>query len=157
MVTKTWYINRKNACDWLKATFPDSIGKNLPLKVGIFDEIKAFKSDDKPALIWCRRALRLHTARFSYLRGLTDGAERFDLNGNPSGFVTEREALFAKKQFSEISKKVKKQKQQLKVSKETQKVSNGSDAKPRKVGNENDDFKNRPILTLKKKKPLKSA
>ena len=59
--------------------FPESIGKSMPLKVGIFDDIKEFASDDKPALIWCRRALRLHTARFSYLRGLTDGAERFDL------------------------------------------------------------------------------
>ena len=37
--------------------------------------------------------------------------------------MTEREALFAKKQLSEISKKVKKQKK-TQVSKETQKVSN---------------------------------
>ena len=141
----------------LKATFPESIGKTLPLKVGIFEDIKAFTSDDKPALIWCRRALRLHTARFSYLRGLTDGAERFDLNGKPSGFVTEREALFAKKQFSEISKKVKKQKQQLKSQKRHKKSQMDLMQSQERLETMNDDFKNRPILTLKKKKPLKSA
>ena len=157
MTTKTWYINRKKASDWFISNFPESIGKAMPLKIGIFEDIKEFASDDKPALIWCRRALRLHTARFSYLRALTDGAERYGLDGKASGFVTEREALFAKKQLSETSKKIKSQKKQLKISKETQKVSNASDAKPSKVENDNNDFKNRPILTLKKKKPLKSA
>ena len=151
MTTKTWYINRKKACDWLKNTFPESFGQSLPLKVGIFDDIKEFEDDDKPALVWCRRALRLHTARFSYLRGLTDGSERYGLDGSPSGFVTEREALFAKNQLSETRKKVKRHKKQLKISKETQKVSKASGANPNKVKNDNDDFKNRPILTLKKR------
>ena len=95
MVTKTWCINRKNACDWLKTTFPESFGKSLPLKVGIFEDIKAYTAEDKPALIWCRRALRLHTARFSYLRRITDGAERFDLHGKPCGVVSAKEAVSA--------------------------------------------------------------
>ena len=129
MVTTTWCINRKNACDWLKTTFPESFGKSLPLKVGIFEDIKAYTAEDKPALIWCRRALRLHTARFSYLRKLKDGAERVDLSGKPCGLAA----------------------------KETQKV----EAKIKITNNEvdkiEDGFKNRPILRLKKKKPLESA
>lgn len=152
MTTKTWYINRKKACDWLINNFPESIGKTMPLKAGIFDDIKEFA----PALIWCRRALRLHTARFSYLRRITDGAERFDLHGKPCGVVSAKEALYAKDLLLEINKKVKRNKKQPQDSKETQKVMAELDVTKNAPGKANNDIKQRPILTLKKK-PLTPA
>ena len=64
-----------------------------PLKVGIAADIKARCPD-----LTSRergRALAAYTNRIMYLRGLVEGAARIDLDGNPAGEVTARDAEYA--------------------------------------------------------------
>jgi ProP effector len=64
-----------------------------PLKVGIAAAIPA----RCPALEWrvLKMALTAYTGRVMYLRGLVEGAARVDLDGNPAGEVTARDAEYA--------------------------------------------------------------
>ena len=64
-----------------------------PLKVGIAAAIPA----RCPALEWrvLKMALTAYTGRVMYLRGLVAGAARVDLDGNPAGEVTARDAEYA--------------------------------------------------------------
>ena len=64
-----------------------------PLKVGIAAAIPA----RCPALEWrvLKMALTAYTGRVMYLRGLVAGAPRLDLDGNPAGEVTVRDAEYA--------------------------------------------------------------
>ena len=112
-MSENWLNNRKKAVDWLIKNFPDSIGANKPLKVGIFNDIKEFKSDDKPALVWIRRAMRLHTSRKRYLKQLLYDVDRVNLNGSPNGKVTKDEVENAKQQILASMKKFKKQAKEL--------------------------------------------
>ena len=63
-----------------------------PLKVGIAVAIPA----RCPALEWrvLKVALTAYTGRVMYLRGLVEGAARLDLDGNPAGEVTARDAEY---------------------------------------------------------------
>lgn len=57
-----------------------------PLAIGIHKAIKARLPDIGDAAL--RLALKNHTASTKYLKALSSGAVRFDLDGNPSGEVT---------------------------------------------------------------------
>ena len=71
-----------------------------PLKVGIAAAIPA----RCPALEWrvLKMALTAYTGRVMYLRGLVDGAARLDLDGNPAGEVTVRDAEYAAAKLARI-------------------------------------------------------
>ena len=122
--------------DYLIAHLPESIGASRPLKVGIIEDIRSINDEDKPALIWFRRALALHTSRKAYLKKLKVGLERVDLAGNYAGMVTEQEEENA---LSRLSKNQKKAKTKIKT-------------KLPKTKSEAAEFQNRPILKLKKSK-----
>jgi ProP effector len=80
----------------LRRTFPECFSpkRRRPLKVGIFDDVvETLDSAAKPAEI--SAALSRYTTSQSYLRCLRKGAARVDLDGNPVGVVTEREAKLA--------------------------------------------------------------
>ena len=49
-----------------------------------------------------KRALTLHTGRFSYQKLLKAGAVRFDLDGQPAGEVTEEQAEIARQRLAEL-------------------------------------------------------
>jgi ProP effector len=70
-----------------------------PLKVGIAAAIPA----RCPALEWrvLKMALTAYTGRVMYLRGLVAGAARVDLDGNPAGDVTARDAEYAAAKLAE--------------------------------------------------------
>tara|TARA_B110000091_G_scaffold148955_1_gene158634 strand:+ start:2672 stop:3130 length:459 start_codon:yes stop_codon:yes gene_type:complete len=141
-MSDSWLKNRKKAMDWLIKNFPDSIGANKPLKVGIFNDIKEFDSDDKPALVWIRRAMRLHTSRKRYLKQLHSDVDRVNLYGSPNGKVTIDEVENAKQKILASMKKFKKQAKELEPPANKEKVL--AEVKiETKSG--------RPILKLKKK------
>ena len=71
-----------------------------PLKVGIAAAIPA----RCPELEWrvLKMALTAYTGRVMYLRGLVEGAARVDLDGNPAGEVTARDADYAATKLARI-------------------------------------------------------
>jgi len=71
-----------------------------PLKVGIAAALPA----RCPALEWrvLKMALTAYTGRVMYLRGLVEGAARLDLDGNPAGEVTVRDAEYAAAKLARI-------------------------------------------------------
>jgi ProP effector len=78
-----------------RAFFPR--GKSCrPLRIGIGDELEAALPDgiDRKKL---RNYLGFYTKLTRYLRELTPGATRIDLNGAPAGTVSEEEALNARR------------------------------------------------------------
>ena len=71
-----------------------------PLKVGIAAAIPA----RCPELEWrvLKMALTAYTGRVMYLRGLVEGTARVDLDGNPAGEVTARDADYAATKLARI-------------------------------------------------------
>jgi ProP effector len=71
-----------------------------PLKVGIAAAIPA----RCPELEWrvLKMALTAYTGRVMYLRSLVAGTARLDLDGNPAGEVTARDAEYAAAKLAKI-------------------------------------------------------
>ena len=71
-----------------------------PLKIGIAADIPA----RCPELEWhvLKMALTAYAGRVMYLRGLVEGAARLDLDGNPAGEVTARDAEYAATKLARI-------------------------------------------------------
>ena len=71
-----------------------------PLKIGIAADLQA----RCPALEWrvLKVALAAYTGRVMYLRGLVAGAAHVDLDGDPAGEVTARDAAYAAARLAEI-------------------------------------------------------
>src|SRR5574338_71045 len=65
----------------------------LPLAIGIDEAILAKLPEVDRKLL--RSALREHTASTRYLKALQSASERFDLDGNPAGKVTEAQRNLA--------------------------------------------------------------
>jgi ProP effector len=75
----------------------------LPLALGIHKTVKERKPDlEAPAL---RSAMRIHTASTRYLKALVTGKERFDLDGQVAGEVTEEQREVASAALLERFKK----------------------------------------------------
>jgi ProP effector len=71
------------------AVFPP-FAANLPLKIGIHRDIKAVMPELSMTKI--RKALGAHTRQPGYRQALVPGRQRFDLEGQPAGVVTDAEA-----------------------------------------------------------------
>ena len=71
-----------------------------PLKVGVADDILACCPDLNRRRLGA--ALAVYTRRVMYLRGLVAGAARVDLDGNPAGEVTARDAEYAAAKLARI-------------------------------------------------------
>lgn len=91
----------------LAAAFPKTFmpkGKQkVPLKIGIREDIAALGSSVSMRRL--KIALRDYTSGPLYLRALTEGAPRYDLDGNIAGTVTAHEADFARKQLKALNRK----------------------------------------------------
>jgi ProP effector len=51
---------------------------------------------------WVGRIMRHHTSKRGYLRKMVAGAQRVDLNGEPAGLVTEKEAEIAANRLAKL-------------------------------------------------------
>ena len=83
-------------CDRFPAAF--SLKRPQPLKVGVGNEI-AKMLDINPRAVGL--ALGFYCNRSAYLLACKEGATRVDLDGNPAGTVTERDAAHAEKLLEE--------------------------------------------------------
>jgi ProP effector len=73
---------------WPKTFYPE-VKKRKPLKVGIFEDLKAAAPDIDPKML--RLALRVYTTSGAYLVACSKGHKRMDLNGNAVEEVSERD------------------------------------------------------------------
>lgn len=72
-----------------------------PLKIGIHRDL--LERHPELDLSGLKRALTLHTNRFSYQKALTKpGATRVDLDGQPAGEVTAEQAEMARQRLAEL-------------------------------------------------------
>jgi ProP effector len=74
-----------------------------PLALGIHKAVKERMPDVDAAQL--RLAMRLHTASTRYLKALLAGRERYDLDGNPAGEVTDEQREVAGTTLRERFKK----------------------------------------------------
>ncbi len=99
----------KETLDLLYKYFPKAFikeGNCRPLKIGIFDDLKAaVPAHEGLSISKVRAALRLYTTRLRYLYSLKEGAARVDLEGNEVEVVTAEHSKFAKDRFKEINDK----------------------------------------------------
>jgi sRNA-binding protein len=73
---------------------------HCPLKVGIAaDLVERWPAVERHALA---AALTVYTRRIMYLKGMVAGAARVDLDGNPAGEVTARDAEYAAARLAKI-------------------------------------------------------
>lgn len=156
-MTQEWKEKRQEAINWLYETFPKTFNELKPIKVGIFNDIRDFEGHNKPANIWIRRALHMHTSRIRYLKNSTVGSMRIDLVGQGAGEVTLDEENNAKKMLFE--KKAKNQEnikknQALKVKrKKTKNIAPKNDTEI----NQEIGVIGEQILAIKKKNKIQSG
>lgn len=78
---------------YLYETFPLCFfaeGETKPLKIGLFQDLAERLADDsKVSKTQLRVALRRYTSSWRYLKGITVGAQRIDLDGKPCGELSQ--------------------------------------------------------------------
>jgi len=85
----------------LRERYPDLFGDDpKPLAIGIHRVL--LERHPELDLSGLKRALTLHTGRFSYQKLLKAGAVRFDLDGQPADEVTEEQAKIARQRLAEL-------------------------------------------------------
>jgi ProP effector len=85
--------------------FPQTFSRRgpQPLKVGLYDDaLSALRGAVEPRDL--KSALRGYTSNSRYLRALSAGAVRVDLNGEPAGAVTAEDEAVAKKRLADSVK-----------------------------------------------------
>ena len=93
---------RNGLLEILAAAYP-VIRDCRPLAIGIHKVIlERMPELDKAQL---RVAMKWHTASTAYLKGIVDGANRVDLDGNPAGTVTAEQQELAVKTLRERLRK----------------------------------------------------
>jgi ProP effector len=85
----------------IRQRFPETffIHKPKPLKIGIYNDLLALGVLDQKGL---RAFLGAYCKLGRYLAALVPGAQRVDLDGNPTGEVTPEEAEIAAKALSAL-------------------------------------------------------
>ena len=85
----------------LRERYPDLFGDDpKPLAIGIHRVL--LERHQELDFSGLKRALTLHTGRFSYQKLLKAGAVRFDLDGQPADEVTEEQAEIARQRLAEL-------------------------------------------------------
>jgi len=147
-----WFAKRHQTLVWLREKFPLAFPRDpKPLKIGIHQDIFDSNLDDMPAKVWIRRSLCHYVKSYAYLNALVTGKERLDLQGMPTGQVSEQEATQAKNELSSRNRNNAKPVKQLKVSDIKESVCNSS----RNITQIQDCIPEnlviRKVMTLKKK------
>jgi ProP effector len=97
--------NPHETIEFLASTWPNCFRvkprERIPLKVGIGADLAAAVAgaitDAEIAI-----AMRVYVGNKRYLKALREGATRIDLDGNPVGAVTAKEAAYAKTRIAKI-------------------------------------------------------
>lgn len=94
---------------YLAEQFPQCFsasGEAKPLKIGIFEDLaKRMEDDPKVSKTRLRSALRQYTNSWRYLRAVTTGSQRVDLDGAEAGTVEEEHAQHAQETLAESKAK----------------------------------------------------
>lgn len=81
--------------------------KGLPLSIGIHHVIRERMPEIQRSQLVA--ALKRHTSSTRYLKALSQGTERFDLDGNPSGTITQEQrdqaSTMLKERFKRVAEK----------------------------------------------------
>lgn len=89
-------------------------GECLPLAIGIHKAIKLRQPDIGEGAL--RMALKQHTGSTKYLKAIANGAQRFDLDGNPAGEITAEQKQQAldtiKERFRKVAERKREEQQQ---------------------------------------------
>lgn len=117
-------VKEKNpTMEWLYATFPKAFltKGQQPLKVNIVYDIFHYieqqnkeQDNDFPSHRSIRNTLKHYVDNVYYLKACIRDAPRFDLNGEPSGSVGEKEADYAQKKYDRVMKIIEKKMAQKK-------------------------------------------
>lgn len=89
-----------------------------PLAIGIHKAIKARLPDIGEGSL--RLALKNHTASTKYLKAISNGNQRFDLDGNPAGEITDEQRQQALTTLKERFRKIADRKKAEQAEKERQ-------------------------------------
>ena len=85
----------------LSESLPDIFGTEpKPLKIGFSKELVASDIKEKLSPRECGKGITSWVNSTKYLESCIAGAPRFDIDGNPSGEVTEKQAKYAKAQLA---------------------------------------------------------
>lgn len=94
---------------YLAEQFPQCFsasGEAKPLKIGIFEDLATrMEGDPKVSKTRLRSALRQYTNSWRYLRSVTTGSQRVDLDGAEAGIVEEEHAQHAQETLAESKAK----------------------------------------------------
>lgn len=105
----------KDVIAYLVEKFPACFtveGEPRPLKIGIFEDLAARLADDeRVSKTRLRSALRQYTGAWRYLRCVTEGAQRVDLDGADAGLIEAEHAEHALQQLQESQARAKEQRQ----------------------------------------------
>ena len=93
MRTDAIAVIRTLAERWPNTFFPEA-KKREPLKVGIFEDLKAAAPDINRKML--RLALRMYTTSGTYLFACSKGHKRIDLNGNEVEEISEKDKARAR-------------------------------------------------------------
>lgn len=103
-----------------------------PLALGIHKTIKERMPEVDAAQL--RSAMKIHTATTRYLKALVIGKERFDLDGQPAGEVTEEQREVASTTLRERFKKAaERKKAETKAQQESQKAQEALEKRQEKL------------------------
>ncbi len=108
---KSHYENIKDALNMLYKLFPKAFLKEniRPLKLGIFNDIKAKVTDiEGLSITKVRAALRVYTTRIEYLQSVVEGNLRIDLDGNEAEAVTKEHQEYAQGLIEQLKNQAKK-------------------------------------------------
>lgn len=102
---KSRFENIQTALGLIYEHFPKAFfkeGDPKPLKLGIFDDLKArIEGIEGLSITKVRAAVRIYTSRLKYLHSIKEGARRIDLDGNEADEVTKEHAEYAKQKIEE--------------------------------------------------------
>ncbi|KDN11249.1 RNA chaperone ProQ [Gilliamella sp. Imp1-1] len=103
--------NSKEIIAYLAQQFPNCFtlgGEAKPLKIGIFqDIISRLYGNDELSKTKLRAALRSYTMSWRYLYSIKEGANRVDLDGNPTEVISQEQIDHAQQQLKESKEKAK--------------------------------------------------
>ncbi|MBX9703219.1 MAG: ProQ/FinO family protein [Silvanigrellaceae bacterium] len=102
---KNFRKRRQEALSWLRQNFPAAFSETniQPLKIGIYHDIFAIKTEGMPTKKWGALALKYYTGSRSYRMSMKENASRVDLNGDIAGVVTKEEADSAKSKLQQYN------------------------------------------------------
>lgn len=103
--------NTKEIINYLNQQFPNCFtieGEAKPLKIGIFqDIISRLENSELLSKTKLRIALRTYTMGWRYLYCIKEGANRVDLDGNPTEVITKEQMEHAQQQLKESKEQAK--------------------------------------------------